>query len=55
MDAFPILIILASLVTIMELFVAFFMIKKQGMSAWRSLYTSLPVIVIVWVVAFIYG
>ncbi|WP_156418699.1 hypothetical protein [Lentibacillus amyloliquefaciens] len=54
MEAFSILIILAIAVTIMEVFVAIFLVKKHGMSVWRTLYTSVPVVVIVWVVAFIY-
>jgi len=53
--AFPILIVLAIVVTIMEFFVAFYLIKKHDMKMWRSLYTSLPVVVIVWVVAFMYS
>ncbi|WP_175631790.1 hypothetical protein [Virgibacillus siamensis] len=49
------LFILAVIVTIMELFVAFFLIKRQKMAIWQSLYVSLPVIVIVWVVAIMYS
>ncbi len=49
------LFILAIIVTVAELFVAYFLIKKQKMALWQSLYVSLPVIVIVWVVAFMYS
>ncbi|WP_176448963.1 hypothetical protein [Lentibacillus sp. CBA3610] len=54
MDSFSLLMTLAIIVTIMEVFVAIFLVKK-GLSIWRTLYTSLPVIVIVWVVAFVYS
>ncbi|MFD1360930.1 hypothetical protein [Lentibacillus salinarum] len=54
MNTFPLLILLAIIVTIMEIFVAVYLIKRHDMSVWRSLYTSLPVVVIVWVVAFMY-
>ncbi|WP_167751408.1 hypothetical protein [Lentibacillus salicampi] len=55
MEAFPVLIVLAVAVTIMEVFVAVYLIKKHDMKMWQSLYTSLPVVVIVWVVAFMYS
>jgi len=55
MEAFPILILLAVVVTIMEVFVAVYLIKRHDMKLWQSLYTSLPVVVIVWVVAFMYS
>lgn len=45
------LIIIAIVVTVAELGVAFFLIKKHKMKLWQSLYISLPVIIIVWVVA----
>ncbi|WP_164670726.1 hypothetical protein [Virgibacillus doumboii] len=48
------LIILALAVTVLEVFVAVFLIKKHKMKVWQSLYTSLPVIVIVWIVALMY-
>lgn len=48
------LIILAVVVTVLELFVAVFLIKKHKMKLWQSLYTSLPVIIIVWVIVFMY-
>ncbi|SDR00281.1 hypothetical protein SAMN05216232_3044 [Virgibacillus subterraneus] len=49
------LLILAIVVTIAEVLVAYFLIKKHNMKIWQSLYTSLPVIVIVWVVAIMYS
>ncbi|SFB08582.1 hypothetical protein SAMN04488072_106272 [Lentibacillus halodurans] len=55
MKAFPILILLAIIVTIMEVFVTVFLIRKHGMKPWQSLYTSLPVVVIVWIVAIMYS
>ncbi|MFD2759899.1 hypothetical protein [Lentibacillus juripiscarius] len=55
MTSFPILILIAVVVTIMEVFVAVYLIKKHKMKLWQSLYTSLPVIVIVWVAAIIYS
>ncbi|WP_175284914.1 hypothetical protein [Lentibacillus jeotgali] len=55
MDAFPVLIVIAVVVTVMEVFVAFYLIKRHDMSMWQSLYTSLPVVVIVWIAAFTYS
>ncbi|GGJ95923.1 hypothetical protein GCM10007063_18020 [Lentibacillus kapialis] len=55
MGALPVLILIAIVVTVMEVFVAFYLIKKHGMKMWQTLYTSLPVVVIVWIAAFIYS
>ncbi|GAA0430626.1 hypothetical protein GCM10008983_03770 [Lentibacillus halophilus] len=49
------LFLLAAIVTVMEVFVAVYLIKKHKMKLWQSLYSSLPVIVVVWIAAYMYS
>ncbi|MFC4559622.1 hypothetical protein ACFO3D_15625 [Virgibacillus kekensis] len=50
-NGISLVIVFAFIVTVAELLVSYFLIKKYKRGIWQSLYISLPVIVIVWVVA----
>lgn len=49
----PILIIIAVVVTIFELLLAIYLIKKQNFKPVRALYMSVPTVIIIWFVAII--
>lgn len=47
----PILIIIAFIVTIFEVLLAIYLIKKQNIKPVRTLYMSVPTVIIIWFVA----
>lgn len=49
------LVIIAIIVTIMEVFLATFLIKKQKMKPWQVAYMSIPAIVAIWFVALFFS
>ncbi|WP_404450907.1 hypothetical protein LG329_11220 [Virgibacillus necropolis] len=49
----PILIIIAIVVTVFEVLLALYLIKKQNFKPARALYMSVPTVAIIWFVAII--
>ncbi|WP_161493806.1 hypothetical protein [Virgibacillus necropolis] len=53
MTNLPILFVIAFVVTIFEVFLAIYLIKKQNIKPSRALFMSVPSVVIIWFVAII--
>ncbi|WP_430789195.1 hypothetical protein VBD025_03050 [Virgibacillus flavescens] len=53
MESIPLLFIVAIVVTIFELFLAVYLVKKHNFPLSRTLYMAVPTVVILWVVAIV--